>query len=109
MIVDVALDIPQIDCLQYELDCQRALNEDVIGQWVLVELRSKLTIGLIFRVCESIPKVKNLKKIIKILSNLPKVNSSWLRFINFTAIYYHKSLGQVIFTCYPNYLRDPKI
>ena len=108
MIVDVALDIPQIDCLQYELDCQRALNEDVIGQWVLVELRSKLTIGLIFRVCESIPKVKNLKKIIKILSNLPKVNSSWLRFINFTAIYYHKSLGQVIFTCYPNYLRDPK-
>ena len=52
MIVKVAVDLPQIEPLDYKFDTNLS-DKDVVGMWVLVPLRNKLMLGLVTEVVKS--------------------------------------------------------
>ncbi len=107
MIIKVAVELPQIKPLDYSFDGVFH-NIDLVGKWVLVPLRNKLTLGLITEIVD-IPTTKyKLKKIYKIIDQLPKMDKSWLKLVYFSSKYYHKSLGQTAFTSMPKTLKSIK-
>ena len=51
MIVDVALDLPEVGLLQYELTIdQYKRKSDIIGTWVFIELKKKIVLGLVLNI-----------------------------------------------------------
>ena len=105
MIVKVAVDLPQIEPLAYELDVV-LFEKDPVGIWVLVPLRNKLMLGLVVEVVKSFTVNFKLKKIHKIINQLPKTDKDWLNLIHFSSKYYHKSFGQTAFTSVPRSIKD---
>ena len=83
MIVKVAVDLPQIEPLAYELDVV-LFEKDPVGIWVLVPLRNKLMLGLVVEVVKSFTVNFKLKKIHKIINQLPKTDKDWLNLIHFS-------------------------
>ncbi len=49
MIVKVAVDLPQIPPLDYVMETHHSESQ-IVGMWVLVPLRNKLTLGLVTEV-----------------------------------------------------------
>ena len=107
MIVQVAVDLPQIGPLDYELETDNKF-EEVKGRWVLIPLRNKLQIGLILGKKVKISSHVKLKKVHSIVTQLPKMNDRWLSFAIFASNYYHKSIGQTVFSSMPRTLKDHK-
>ncbi len=107
MIVKVAVDLPQIEPLTYILDTVLP-EKDAVGIWVLVPFRNKLMLGLVTEVVESFSENFKLKKIYKIVTQLPRTDKHWLALIRFSSKYYHKSFGQTAFTSVPRILKDVK-
>tara|TARA_E500000331_G_scaffold53577_1_gene47081 strand:+ start:845 stop:2890 length:2046 start_codon:yes stop_codon:yes gene_type:complete len=105
MIVKVAVDLPQIEPLDYKFDTNLS-DKDVVGMWVLVPLRNKLMLGLVTEVVKSFTARFELKKIHKCISQLPKIDKYWLALIYFSSKYYHKSFGQTAFTSVPRSIKD---
>ena len=109
MILDVALDLPEVGLLQYELTVdQYKRKSDIIGTWVFIELKKKIVLGLVLNISSDIQNIK-IKKILRVLHEVPKMNAEWIALINFSSSYYHRSIGQVVFSCFPNYLLNKKI
>ena len=69
MIVKVAVDLPQIEPLDYSFNTNLPKN-DVVGIWVLAPLRNKLTLGLVTDVVEDPLTKFKLKKVYKVVSQL---------------------------------------
>ncbi|OUT99491.1 MAG: primosomal protein N' [Betaproteobacteria bacterium TMED41] len=107
MIVKVAVNLPQTEPLDYSFDTDLSTS-DVVGRWVLVPLRKKLTLGLIIEAVFKIKTKYKLKKINELLGELPKMDKGWLELIQFSSNYYHKSLGQTVFSSVPRTLKNVK-
>ena len=105
MILQIALDIPHVGVLDYELD-QKTEGLKLIGKWVIVPLKNKLELGIITGVSKKKNKNYALKKVNTIISQLPIMDDDWLEFIRFSSLYYHKSIGQTVFNSVPRIIRE---
>ena len=110
MIAQVALDLPNIETLDYSYNPANKNNStktDIIGHWVIVKVKNKKNVGLIVGVKKSSP-AKQIKPIEFIIDTLPPVDENFLEFLAFAAKYYHRPLGKVTFNSFPKLLKSVK-
>ena len=110
MIVQVAIDLPNIETLDYSYNPANTNNSTktaIIGHWVIVKVKNKKNVGLIVAVKKSSP-AKQVKPIEFIIDALPPVDENYLAFISFAAKYYHRPLGKVTFNSFPKLLKSVK-
>ena len=84
MIIKVAVDLPHTEPLNYIFDTVLSSSE-LVGRWVLVPLRKKLTLGLIIEVTLKKTTKYKLKNIHGLVDQLPKMDESWLELIYFSS------------------------
>ncbi len=106
MIAQVVIDLPGIEKLSYYSKTINDLEVVFPGDWVVVEVKKKLHVGLVVETLRETPPYK-LKGITKRLSSIPKVDKKWIDFVNFASRYYHRPLGQVAFNSFPSPLKNP--
>ena len=106
MIAQVVIDLPGIEKLSYYSQTLNDLEAVFPGDWVVVEVKKKLHVGLVVETLTEIPPYK-LKGITKRLSSIPKVDKKWIDFVVFASRYYHRPLGQVVFNSFPSPLKKP--
>ena len=110
MIVQVAIDLPNIETLDYSYNPANTNNSTktaIIGHWVIVKVKNKKNVGLIVGVKKSSP-AKQVKPIEFVIDALPPVDENYLAFISFAAKYYHRPLGKVTFNSFPKLLKSVK-
>ena len=110
MIAQVALDLPNIETLDYSYNTtnlNNATKTDIIGHWVIVKVKNKKNVGLIVGVKKSSP-AKQVKPIEFVIDTLPPVDKKFLEFLSFAAKYYHRPLGKVTFNSFPRLLKSVK-
>ena len=110
MIVQVALDLPNIETLDYSYKPANTNNftkTAIIGHWVIVKVKNKKNVGLIVGVKNSSP-AKQVKPLEFIIDTLPPVDKNFLEFLAFAAKYYHRPLGKVSFNSFPKLLKSVK-
>ena len=74
MIAQVVIDLPGIEKLSYYSQTLNDLEAVFPGDWVVVEVKKKLHVGLVVETLTEIPPYK-LKGITKRLSSIPKVDN----------------------------------
>lgn len=78
------------------------------GTRVLVKLRGKLQIGIVWQTdVQPDIDVTKILMIIQVFDDF-RLPETWRELINFTARYYHYPLGQTVFTALPSLLKEPK-
>ncbi|RZP22658.1 MAG: primosomal protein N' [Burkholderiaceae bacterium] len=110
MIVEVAIDLPNIETLDYSYTPAHTNNSKktaIIGHWVIVKVKNKKNVGLIVGVKNSSP-AKQVKPLEFIIDTLPPVDENFLEFLAFAAKYYHRPLGKVTFNSFPKLLKSVK-
>ena len=110
MIVQVAIDLPNIETLDYFYtppDTNNFKKTGVIGHWVIVEVKNTKKIGLVMAVKKT-SRAKQIKPIEFVIDALPPVGENYLAFISFAAKYYHRPLGKVVFNSFPKLLKSVK-
>ena len=110
MIAQVAIDLPNIETLDYSFNSpntNNAAKKAIIGHWVIVRVKNKKNLGLVVGVKNSSP-AKKVKPIEFIIDTLPPVDDSFLEFMVFVAKYYHRPLGKVAFNSFPKLLKSVK-
>ncbi|MDA9689537.1 primosomal protein N' [Betaproteobacteria bacterium] len=108
MIVQVAIDLPNIETLDYFYNPANTNNPAkiaIIGHWVIVKVKNKKNLGLVVGLKKSSP-VKQVKPIEFIIDTLPPVDEKFLEFLSFAAKYYHRPLGKVTFNSFPKLLKS---
>ena len=110
MIAQVALDLPNIETLDYSYNPVNANNSTkvaIIGHWVIVKVKSKKNVGLVVGVKKSSP-AKQIRPIEFIIDTLPPVDQNFLQFLGFATKYYHRPIGKVTFNSFPKILKSVK-
>ena len=110
MIVQVAIDLPNIETLDYSYTPAHKNNSKktaIIGHWVIVNVKNIRKVGLISAVKKTSP-AKQVKPIEFVIDALPPVDENYLAFISFAAKYYHRPLGKVTFNSFPKLLKSVK-
>ena len=110
MIAQVAIDLPNIETLDYSFNSpntNNAAKKAIIGHWVIVRVKNKKNLGLVVGVKNSSP-AKKVKPIEFIIDTLPPVDDNFLEFMVFVAKYYHRPLGKVAFNSFPKLLKSVK-
>ncbi len=110
MIVEVAIDLPNIETLDYSYNPANRNNSKktaIIGHWVIVEVKNRKQIGFISAVKKTSP-AKQVKPVEFLIDALPPVDENYLAFISFAAKYYHRPFGKVIFNSFPKLLKSVK-
>ena len=82
MIAQVALDLPNIETLDYSYNPANTNNSTktaIIGHWVIVKVKNKKNVGLIVGVKKSSP-AKQVKPIEFVIDTLPPVDEKFLEF-----------------------------
>lgn len=83
-------------------------SEIAAGTRVLVKLRGKLQIGIVWQTdVQPDIDVTKILPIIQVFDDF-RLPETWRELINFTARYYHYPLGQTVFTALPSLLKEPK-
>jgi primosomal protein N' (replication factor Y) (superfamily II helicase) len=102
-ILRVAFDLPLPRLFDYR--CAGASDTD-IGMRVLVPFGNKQAVGVIVEVTDSsdVDREK-LKSAVRILRETPALGRDWLELAQFCSGYYHRPLGEVIFSGLPVRLR----
>ncbi len=98
----IALNTP-LPLLTYSYD-----DEIALGSRVLVKLRGKLQVGLVW--AANVQPDIALDKILPIIQVIDdiKLPETWRELIDFTARYYHYPIGQTVFTALPSLLKEQK-
>ena len=107
MIVEVAIDLPNIETLDYSHTPAYTNNSKktaIIGHWVIVEVKNTKKVGLI-KAVKKTSSAKQVKPIEFIIDALPPVDEHYLAFISFAAKYYHRPLGKVTYNSFPKLLK----
>ena len=110
MIVQVAIDLPNIETLDYSYTPVQTNNSKktaIIGHWVIVKVKNTKKVGLISAVKKT-SHAKQVKPIEFVIDALPPVDENYLAFISFAAKYYHRPLGKVTFNSFPKLLKSVK-
>ena len=110
MIVQVALDLPTVEALDYSYNPASKNNSTktaIIGHWVIVKVKNIKNVGLIFGVKNS-STVNQIKPFGFIINTLPPVDENFLEFLAFASKYYHRPLGKVTFNSFPKLLKSVK-
>lgn len=83
-------------------------SEIATGTRVLVKLRGKLQVGIVWQTdVQPDIDVTKILPIIQVFDDF-RLPETWRELINFTARYYHYPLGQTVFTALPSLLKEPK-
>ena len=109
MIVQIAIDLPNIETLDYSYNpaSKDSTKKAIVGHWVIVQVKNKKNVGLIVGVKNSSP-IKQVKPIEFIIDTLPPVDENFLEFLAFASKYYHRPLGKVTFNSFPKLLKSVK-
>ena len=110
MIAQVAIDLPNIETLDYSFNSANTNNTAktaIIGHWVIVKVKNKKNLGLVVGVKKFSP-AKKVKPIEFIIDTLPAVDDNFLKFLVFAAKYYHRPLGKVAFNSFPKLFKSVK-
>ncbi|MEY3095932.1 MAG: hypothetical protein RIR74_1024 [Pseudomonadota bacterium] len=116
-LLDVAVDTPGLGPLSYlppppgpSGDTDSSLDT---GDWLLVPVGTRSRIGLIVATQDVDPgTIEGLGYVVRPALQrlaLPRMSSPMLRLLGFTARYYHRSVGQVMGTMLPGWLRAPAV
>ena len=92
MIVQVAIDLPNIETFDYSytsVNTKNSRKKAIIGKWVIVEVKKTKKIGLINAIKKTSP-AKQVKPIEIVIDALPPVDENYLAFLSFSAKYYHR-------------------
>ncbi|AGF48783.1 replication restart helicase PriA [Candidatus Kinetoplastidibacterium galati] len=100
--LSVALNLPLFSTFDY-----KSINSVVIGSRVVVPFGKRTLIGIVINVLErpSID-VSLVREIIEVLDDLPPFSPDWLNLLEFTADYYQRPFGEVVFSVIPAPLRS---
>lgn len=105
-IVQIALDTPLLPPLDYIWEDQIPPQ---IGFLVLVTLGRRPMIGLVVSIqTTSILPIEKLKPVLAIRDQIPPLSKEWLALCQFAALYYQRSLGEVILPALPKNCRAIK-
>ena len=108
MIVQIAIDLPNIDTLDYSYNPANTNNSAktaIIGHWVIVKVKNKKNVGLVINLKKT-SLAKKVKPIEFVIDALPPVSENFLKFLGFAAKYYHRPLGKVAFNSFPKLLKS---
>ena len=89
MIAQVAIDLPNIDALDYSYNSANTNNSGktaIIGRWVIVKIKNKKKVGLVIGVKKS-SSAKRVKPIECVIDTLPTIDENFLKFLTFAARY----------------------
>lgn len=104
-ILRVALDLPLPRLFDYR--CAEATVAD-IGMRVLVPFGNTQAVGVIVGLADTSEiDSEKLKSAVRILRETPALGRDWLELVQFCSDYYHRPLGEVIFSGLPVRLRKP--
>ena len=104
-IVRVAIDVPVPTLFDYRAE-ESAHGE--IGQRVVVPFGSKQVVGVVVAIAgESSVAPQRLKRVVRVVREVPPLSASDLRLLRFAADYYHHPLGATIMGALPSVLRRP--
>ena len=114
-LLDVAVDTPGLGPLSYLAPPSAATgagDHDLdVGDWLLVPVGTRSRVGLIVAIQNLEPgAIEGLGYAVRPALQrlaLPSLSSPMLRLLSFTARYYHRSVGQVMGTMLPAWLRAP--
>ena len=102
-ILRVALDLPLPRVFDYSYE--QASPGD-IGSRVLVPFGNKHAVGVIVGLAaSSAVDARKLKAALRVMRDTPALGNDWLELAQFCSSYYHRPLGEVIFTGLPRQLR----
>ncbi|AFZ83413.1 primosomal protein N' (replication factor Y) priA [Candidatus Kinetoplastibacterium blastocrithidii TCC012E] len=98
----VALNLPLFSTFDY-----KSTGSIAIGSRVIVPFGKRTLIGIVINVLEK-PSIdaSQVREILNVLDDLPPFLPDWLRLLEFTADYYQRPLGEVMFSVIPSPLRD---
>ena len=117
-LLDVAVDTPGLGPLSYLAPPSGAPNDThdtdnglEAGDWLLVPVGTRSRVGLIVATQDVDPgAIEGLGYAVRPALQrlaLPRLSPPMLRLLSFTARYYHRSVGQVMGTMLPAWLRAP--
>src|SRR5579859_232594 len=105
-ILRVALDVPLPKVFDYRSD--DASRSD-IGARALVPFGKKLAVGIVVDFTEqSEIAEERLRRVERVLRDVPPLPAAWLDLAKFASDYYHKPLGEVMLNALPPRLRTAK-
>ncbi|MDA9719199.1 primosomal protein N' [Betaproteobacteria bacterium] len=110
MIVQIAIDLPNIETLDYSYNpanTNTSAKTEIIGHWVIVKVKNKKNVGLVIDLKKT-SLAKKVKPIEFVIDTLPPVSEKFLKFLGFAAKYYHRPLGKVTFNSFPKLLKSVK-
>jgi primosomal protein N' (replication factor Y) len=109
-ILKIALDAPLDILFDYRWEpTADEPNAPQIGQLAQVSFGKREAIGLIVAINAGVSaETRTLKPIIKVHSNLPPLDATWIALCQFAAEYYQRPLGEVALPALPKNLRTIK-
>lgn len=98
----VALNLPLFSTFDY-----KSINNVAVGSRVVVPFGKRTLIGIVIKILEK-PSIESsqVREVLDILDDLPPFFPDWLRLLEFTADYYQRPLGEVVFSVIPLPLRS---
>ncbi|AGF48086.1 superfamily II primosomal protein N' [Candidatus Kinetoplastibacterium oncopeltii TCC290E] len=98
----VALNLPLFSIFDY-----KSINIINVGSRVVVPFGKRTLIGIVIKILEK-PSIdaSYVKEVLEILDDLPPFPQDWLKLLEFTADYYQRPLGNVMFSVIPLPLRS---
>jgi primosomal protein N' (replication factor Y) (superfamily II helicase) len=111
MIVKIAIDVPLFKLFDYRWDLEILRRRPAVGQIVKVEFGKKMTTGIVLQINEnsssSNDQIKTLKDVLQV-APLIEMDPALLRVCLFSAKYYLRPIGEILFSSIPTEWKKPE-
>lgn len=100
----VFIDVPRLGPFDYLVN---GINVE-IGALVIVPFGRRRVVGVVAELTNKSELIEKKIKSIEALLPLEPLKKDFLKLAEFASVYYHKSMGETIFTALPSMVRSPK-